>query len=290
MTRRFFALARPRVHHEALDWARRVVTNGGSVSQPTLRAVSAFCDAIERAGIRDRFVRMSPMCGTGLEAMLVPLFRATSFSGAVVGNTTDTNGGGFTITDYTANDGLLGGGGKRLQTGVTPDAVGSTGHLHLSLKGKTLASDGTDSIGIGSHNSGATQRYVLGVSISSNFVAGGITDYMTRGWWGSNATTQHTTSGAAVLAGGQYMMNRSSGTRTDIYLNGTSVANLTTSVTPGANANEMWVMANNNNGTAQFSGTIVCRGYSIGLSMDATQAAAYSTAMAALNTALGRTA
>jgi hypothetical protein len=123
-----------RIHHEALDWARRVVTNGGSVSQSTLRAVSRFCDDIDRAGIRDRFYRVGLFCGnadSALNAVRTPLYRAQSFTATPLGNATDENTGTFAQGDYAENNGLLGNGtSKYLSTGLPMTFLGSN-QVHL---------------------------------------------------------------------------------------------------------------------------------------------------------------
>ena len=67
------ALVKPNA--DAADWIRRVEANGGTVSTSTANAVTDFCNAIDAAGIRDRFYRLNLFCGTGLNAALVPLFR-----------------------------------------------------------------------------------------------------------------------------------------------------------------------------------------------------------------------
>ena len=64
-----------RLNPEAQDWINRVYANGGTVSQSTASAVSTMCDAIDAAGIRDRFYRLNLFCGDNLNAALVPLYR-----------------------------------------------------------------------------------------------------------------------------------------------------------------------------------------------------------------------
>jgi len=112
-------------HPEARDWATRVTANGGTVSSTTLAAVSKFCAAINAAGLRDRFYRLNLLCGTSdasLNAVRTPLYVATSFGGATVGDATDTNVN-FVQGDYAetgASGGLKGNAStKRLNTGVT---------------------------------------------------------------------------------------------------------------------------------------------------------------------------
>lgn len=76
---------------EALAWANRVVSNGGTVSNSTLNAVSAFCNSIQSYGLRDRFYRLNLICGNNLAASLVPLYLSPSFGGTNIGSATDTN-------------------------------------------------------------------------------------------------------------------------------------------------------------------------------------------------------
>jgi hypothetical protein len=73
---------------DAADWIRRVQANDGAVSTATANAVTDFCNAIDAAGIRDRFYRLNGFCGTGLNACLVPLYRGPSLSGTQYGNAT----------------------------------------------------------------------------------------------------------------------------------------------------------------------------------------------------------
>jgi hypothetical protein len=141
---RLIASARPRVHHDALDWARRVAANGGSVSQATLRAVSTFCDAIDRAAIRDRFFRLNLFCGSNLSACLVPLYRGPSLGGTQRGRATDANVN-FVAGDYSESNGLTGNGStKYLQTDLPASALATGGNIrsHLSVYKRTEPNSG----------------------------------------------------------------------------------------------------------------------------------------------------
>jgi hypothetical protein len=105
-------------HPEALAWQDAVVANGGSVGS-SLQAVSDFCDAIDAAGIRDRFMRLSLLCGGNLSAATVPLYRSSSPTGTQYGNAVDGNVGPFVAGDYSEASGLLGNGlTKALETGI----------------------------------------------------------------------------------------------------------------------------------------------------------------------------
>ena len=136
-------LLRPRasgVHPEAASWRTRVVANGGSVSAATMQAVDRFCRSIDGAGIRDRFYRLNLFCGGNLNAVLVPLYRGPSRTGAQFGNTTDTNNGPFVSGDYSESSGLKGNGSsKYLETGVAMTFLGTNQlHMYVSFNPEVL--------------------------------------------------------------------------------------------------------------------------------------------------------
>jgi hypothetical protein len=125
-------LLRPKTsgHPEALAWRSAVIANGGTVSASTMTAVTTFCRSIDSAGLRDRFYRLNLFCGTGLEAVLVPLYRGPGRTGTQYGNTTDTNAN-FVLADYAESSGLKGNGStKYLATGLEMTFLG-TNQLHL---------------------------------------------------------------------------------------------------------------------------------------------------------------
>jgi len=116
------------VHPEAAAWRSAVVANGGSVSAATMRAVSKFCADVDINGLRSKLVRVNLMCGDNLNAVLVPLFRATSPTGTPLGNATDTNDN-FTNDHYAENSGLVGNASnRRLNTGLNRSTLGVTAH------------------------------------------------------------------------------------------------------------------------------------------------------------------
>lgn len=83
-------------HAEAVAWRTAAIANGGIVSKSTMQAVSNFCTAIDAAGIRDRFVRLSLLAGSNIEAAQVPLYRGTSPTGTQYGAAADVNNGPIT--------------------------------------------------------------------------------------------------------------------------------------------------------------------------------------------------
>jgi hypothetical protein len=139
-------LLRPKTsgHPEALAWRDAVIANGGTVSASTMTAVTTFCRAIDSAGLRDRFYRLSLMAGDGLLAALVPLYRGPSRTGTQYGNTADTNVN-FVSGDYTLATGLTGNGStKYLQTGVSSSAwiTGGNVQSHLAVYKRTSVNSG----------------------------------------------------------------------------------------------------------------------------------------------------
>lgn len=130
------------LHIEAADWRNRVVDNGGSVSNTTLRAVNEFCKSIDRAGLRNRFSRLNLICGNDINSCVVPLYISPGFGATTEGFSVDTNYN-FTNSDYSETgstgglkSGIIGGGGsnKFLDTGivVTNSSYISPNDSHMS--------------------------------------------------------------------------------------------------------------------------------------------------------------
>ena len=280
-------LLRPRqtIHPEAADWANRVRTNGGSVSGTTLNAVDRFVKAIHAAGIRDRFFRVNLFCGNSdasLAAVRTPLFRGQSLTGTQYGNTTDTNAGNlFVANDYAetgASGGLIGNGSsKYLATGLPQDFAGNTGHASVYHRG-TIATAGAVFLRVVN----ATDRVGVDFGVGANAV---------RNWWGPNSG-----SGIAYAfgtAGGHLIGSRTASNRNDAYRNGVadgfSTENVTMSLS-GAPCQFLVFASGDANGNPQAGTYTAARlqGYSLGASLTASQAAAFSTAMIAFQTALGR--
>lgn len=124
-------------HPEALDWLRRVSENGGRSSLRHLQAVSDFCAAMDAAGTRSRFMRLSLIAGENLNAALVPLYISTSRNGPQYGSITDTNNG-LVSGDYTQTGGItasntpVNASSKWITTGLSPKAVYDAGFTGVS--------------------------------------------------------------------------------------------------------------------------------------------------------------
>lgn len=274
MSRRAIALARPRVHHDALDWARRVATNGGSVSQRTLRAVSTFCDAIDRAGIRSAMYRANAFCGTGLAAALTPLYRGPSVGGTQYGSTTDTNAGGlFVEADYVetgASGGLTGNGStKYLDTGFPMNTLPSTTSGHASVYCRNRSAS-------------TAFRGMVGVGLAAGAGFGVSTDNTVYGQWGAFANASNTTNG--LLVG-----SRTSATSLVTYVAGSSIATNTTSTTPTASTLNAAVFVSRNSAVSHsFHDNRAYGFYSIGTGLTAAQVTALTNAVNALQATLTR--
>lgn len=279
-------LLRPRstIHPEAAAWAARVVSNGGSVTGSTLSAVSKFCAAIASAGIRDRFYRLNLFCGTGLNAALVPLYRGPSLGGTQFGNTTDTNVGPFVSGDYAetgASGGLVGNGSsKYLSTGLTPSALPSFATGHLSVYSATGFTGSTIYALVSSLGSGFANNF----SIEANRNGAG----NLYGAWGEGGSFATLATSAQGSGNGHTLISRTGSTVLAAYRDGVLRNTSSTSVTPAASSVAIGVFAHINSGAPLNVAAARLGGYSIGASLDGTQAAACYTAMQAFQTALTR--
>lgn len=277
-------LLRPRstLHPEAAAWKNAVIANGGTVSGSTLAAVSKFCAAIDAAGIRDRFVRLSLMCGNNLEAALVPLYRGQSRAGTQFGNTTDTNTN-FVSGDYaeTGSTGGLQGNGttKHLNTGLAMNFT-PVQNLHLSTFATNFATNsaliGADTNGDGTSprcfqalvSFNGTPRINVFYNIADNFVQ-----------------PQHDATVTGLFLGSG---NASGNT---LYVDAVSRATgVAAGTTANANTYPFFVFASNNrNVNVQNRANCRISAYSAGLHMTAAQVSSFNTAIVAFRAAIGRT-
>jgi hypothetical protein len=266
------------VHPEAAAWKSAVVANGGSVSASTLKAVAAFCAAIDAAGIRDRFYRVNLFCGTGLSAALVPLYRGQSRTGTQYGNTTDTNNGPFVSGDYNetgSSAGLAGAATKYLNTGVKANDLGQTDR-HLSVVADASALGLSSQYSIGGDNFGGAGNYYWGILAGST--AGNM---MVRSQSSASNSSQF------AITGKPHVILTGNGSAT-VYNNGSSVVTGPVGAFT-APAQDIWVLGLNRAGSLAdvYNGRI--SSYSIGLAFTAGQALSYYNAVAAFQTSMSRT-
>jgi hypothetical protein len=218
----------------------------------------------------------------------VPLYRGPSRGGTQYGGTTDTNNAFVGIgTDYAetgASGGLTGNGStKFLNTGLATNALPSIATGHLSVYAMT-GFGGSTIYGLLSTLGPA---YAENYAIEANRSTGGLV-----GSWGQGGTFASLATAAQGAGNGHVVVARTGSTTLSAYRNGGFLRSDTTSVTPTATAAPFYVFGSNPNSTVGQGplNYALARmgGYSIGLSMDATQAAAYYAAMQAFQTALTR--
>jgi hypothetical protein len=280
---------RPRqtLHPEAANWSARVVDNGGSVSGSTLSAVDKFCKAIDAAGIRDRFVRLSLMCGgtsgtvAGLNSCLVPLYRGQSPVGTQLGNEVDTNLGPFLPEDYSETTGLQGDGvAKYLSTGLAMNHT-SPRNMHMSAWARGFTANNAGLIGVDTNGDGTSPRFFQGI-VSFNATPR-INIFYNIGTNFVQPQFSQTYTSALLLGSG----NASGST---LYANGTSVGTDGESgAGTTANTYPLFVFAINNRDVNVLN-RANCRiaTYSAGLHMTAAQVAAFHAALVSFNAAIGR--
>jgi hypothetical protein len=273
------------IHHEAIDWATRVSSNGGTISGTVLRAVSDLCAAADQGSFRGAIYRLNPFAGGNLSGCLVPLYRGPTFGGTNFGNATDTNVN-FVSADYSetgATGGLKGNGtNKYLNTGFSSNSLPSAASVHLSASATSMASSG-DPVLLGSFNGTAA-----GLMVLDEFVTGSSARAFRHGTFAVNTFPRVTSPGSVES---HIIGSRISSSSASLYRGGSLTNTNTTSVTPTSNALSIYVY---NYGTTsgtpaatQYSAARM-RMYSIGTGLDATQAAAFSAAVIAFNTTLGR--
>ena len=256
---------------DAADWRSRVLANSGTVSASTMKAVDDFCKAIVTNGLRDRMYRVNLFCGNDLNACLVPLFRGPDRTGTQFGNATDTNVG-IVSGDYQetgAGGGLAGGSStKALQTGFVASNLPTTDSAHFS------AYIQTDAVGT---YFGANGN-ILNVAAST----------FTRpvfSWGGAiNPASSYD------LEPSHFIGSRTSTTLIETYVDGVSVSSSATAqaALPAERVVTVFGTTASTGLATPNSGAIKASGYSIGIGLNSTQAAAFYTAMQAFQTALGR--
>ena len=282
LARRWGITLAPQVSNaEAQDWINRVYANGGTVSTSTASAVSTFCDAIDAAGIRDRFYRLNLFCGDNLNAALVPLYRGPTFGGTTYGNATDTNNGPFVSGDYS------------LASGLWPGASNSSKYLNTGYKANTLAASNTH-MGLGllaTNTINSSFRTGLGAfSGSSNSL-----EVILHSAVSGARCASFTRFGTATDTAGDVVFNASLTAGSivaawpTVYRDGVATGTDATTSQDYPSAHDMFVFANSSGGVTPINYSNPRLGYySIGATMTSAQALAYSTAMSAFYSAIGR--
>jgi hypothetical protein len=266
---------------DAADWIRRVQANDGAVSTATANAVTDFCNAIDAAGIRDRFYRLGIIAGSNINAALVPLYRGPSLGGTQYGNATDTNDN-FVSVDYSESSGLIGNGtDKRLATGLLRSSISSDASIHAGVFVHTRVTD-TFRTYIGYTTDGGpygTQQ-IQSRSPATQVIAIG----NDAGSVGNTTNVAH--------ADGDLIIGCISGVGAGLirlYKNGSPVST-GSGLDTSSSTIQYGVFAAYRNDTAQFVNHANARigGYTIGLNLTDSESAAYAAIWDTFLTALGR--
>lgn len=278
---------------EAQDWVNRVYQNGGKVSASTALAVSNFADAINAvSGLRSKFIRLNLFCGDSIAAATVPLYRSTSYGGAVIGNSVDTPNY-WVSSDYSEANGFQAtatakdndpNNSKYLACGTVISGLSSQSNAHLAFDFKLIpgASNAVQQLGQVFADSVANEVYLtqyrMSLNISNNLenVIGGA---------GSNVTRSVST-GQRLFC----VASRQTSSLLASYINGGSKLTdptLTPIRTLNASA-ALGVFAAWNGGYSPAFRHIISA-YSFGSGLSDDDVTAYSNAMAALKAAVGRT-
>ena len=264
-------------HPEAIDWAMRASANGGTISTTTIRAVSEFCRAVDTSGIRSAMYRVNMFCGGNLSGCLVPLYRGPTFGGTNFGNATDTNVN-FVSGDFveTGSGGGLKGNGtnKYLNTGLATSSLSSNFSLHHSFSGTSIETSGS--------------AILLGMVNTGNFqLRAFVSPFGRISQIGSNGNVSPAIASPASSES-HVIGNRRSATDAKIFSSGTVVGTNATSAVSASDTVPIFVFATNNAGSPASYTSARARMYSVGLGLTDTQAAAFSTAVAAFNSSLAR--
>jgi hypothetical protein len=280
-------LLRPRTggfHPEAADWRTRVIANGGAApSTTTMKAISDFCKSIDSNGLRSLLWRVNPMAGSDLSSALVPLYRATSFTGSVQGNTTDTNNN-FVSGDYSATSGLIGNGStKRLLTGL-PLNFNTSRHLACFVHTLSTSLFRAYIAATGSVNADG----LLSLQCDSPTTVFRMENVRTTADGGGSGGAS-----SGTHAAGDFIMGTSQGNNAGsgsvLYTNGASTGIASFGNQPGLVSTGFALYAyHRSDGTFSAHSNARIGGYSIGAHMTASQASSFYTAWDTMLRALGR--
>lgn len=269
---------------EAQDWINRVYFNGGTVSATTAAAVNDFCNAIAaESGLRAAILRLNLFCGNSdasLNAVRTPLYRGASLAGTQLGNTTDTNFN-FVAGDYqeTGSGGGLKGDGstKYLATGFNYNNLTATS-THMSISGTSLETAVNDRMAMGTFLNVGSGIFTLDIT----------TGALNRGFRSSSAATT-LFAHASATSESHMIGTRTADAAASVYRGG-AVAASSASASSAATTNSLipvFAATNTGNAIGQYTSARL-RMYSIGNGLTAAQALAFSNAVIAFNTALGR--
>jgi hypothetical protein len=252
---------------ETQAYADRIALNGGSISEASLIAVDKFVGDCKAANIWSKLIEVGPFAGTNLNAALVKLVYQSGGSGVL----TNSN---FVSGDYVetgSSGGLLGDGTKYLNTGVVATSLPDMGHLSFYLREDVVQTGNRMLMGAAA---GGDQTWIGGLIPASNFDV--------------RYNQSVTATGGGAFVKGFYIGTRETNTSLVGYRDGASIATASSLATSTRPSFAMYLWGYNNAGAA--TARIALRGsfYSMGDSLNATEAAALNTAVRALQLALNR--
>jgi len=198
-------------HPDARDWLSRVHNNGGVVDSTTAGYVQDVCNAVDAAGLRDRFYRLNLFCGSNLAACLTPLYRGPSLSGTQYGGEIDVNSS-FAAADFTNTGGLRSTTTtKTISTNVLVNSLPQAQNSHLALSIMP--------------NSIVTGARCFGVGLSNQTFMWYAECYTgARNITGAASSSSQSIAATNVNAYARWCFSRTSNTSHVLYQNGQSVA------------------------------------------------------------------
>jgi len=264
---------------EAQDWINRVYLNGGTVSATTANAVNTFCNSIDAAGIRDRFLRLNLFCGNSdasLNAVRTPLYRGASLTGTQLGNAMDTNVN-FQAGDYSESSGLAGNASNKwLDTGLPQNFATSR---HMMVVPHTMANLNTYLMGAWGPSG---NQSIFG------FFAASISPPAITFFNANDSATLGSAAGSVVLRRSFIGVSDPGGSGLAAYVDGAIASTGAAHSTSNTGTVTIFGMKRSSSSTPDFLNGSRLSAYSLGLSMTASQCAALNNALTAFGTALVR--
>lgn len=263
----------PGIDPTARDWQQRVIANGGTVTLPTLKAVSDYIRAQKSSGLWSKKLYVHLPCGDQLAAAKVPQLVG---AGSSVVTTFNIVEGDFVNTGATG--GVKGNGlDKYWNFGWNPVTVGA------SLSNFTLSSyvRGTELVG--------TSRTILAVngpSINLTQLAWAMVGTAEIGSVGAATTSEYAPTVNSAREG--YLSVSTNGSRSQQYYVAGVATGTPVSATGAFFNGDFFVLAGNNNGTAGSFSTRYIRAIVISTGLSAAEQLTDYTIMQAFQTALGR--
>lgn len=252
---------------ETLQYADRVIANGGSISQASLVAIDNFVRACQVANIWSKFIEVGPFAGSNLNAAMVKLVYQPA-AGSVLTNSS------FVSADYVetgVNGGLNSDGTKFLNTNVQASTLPDNGHLSFYLR-EDVSSAGNRSL-------------IGGLDASNQYWMGALTP-------GTSLDARYGALNSATASGlfskGFYTTVREAANSLTYYRDGASLATSAAATGNTKPAVSMFLWAYNASGSS--GGRLNARGsfYSIGQSLNASEVVALHNAVRNLQSALNR--